>query len=243
MKKTPKGNPYAYLTFPTDVSSGTNIHASNVNRIHMSLDPNLHPGGVNHANDGGINSDQRTGISISGHYGSTMPAGYTMWQVRHHGAAERFNFYDHEGKQREVESQEYELYVSEKDAEAHVDLEIMRKQFLEDLAERGMTEQEYLKRFPQPEMEDEPEALAPTVTHGERMLDFSSILFSCRARELVVEPIISDYQLDMQEALAAGASTWKLRAIQARYWLAYIVGFLDEVLPVVGRLWRALGGP
>jgi hypothetical protein len=177
-----------------------------------------------------------------GVYGVARPGEFVFAQVPHHGQDAGFTPPGPGGQHEPVTVEEYELYISEEDAEGHTDLRIMRNQFLEDLAERRLTEQEYLARTQNPYVQPERDVPKIETQPGTRMLEFSTILFSRRARDLVVEPIIADYRIDMDEALAQGAGKWKLRAIQAHYWIAYIVGFLDEVLPVLGRLWRALRG-
>lgn len=230
-----KGGAPIPLIHVTEVSSGTNI-VFDTSALTPMYTSHVRPTSIQIVGAGAVGSSfVRTAKGFS-------RGVHMSWQVPHHGPSGKFVFYDHEGKLMEGQSQEYQLFVSTEDAETHADLGIMRKQFLEDLAERGLTEQEYLERVANPYAPHAPEAPKPEVVHGERMLEFSTVLFSRRARELVVEPIIADYKKDMQEALANGAGKWKLRVIQARYWIAYVVGFLDEVLPAIGRLWRALSG-
>ncbi len=219
----------------TDVSSGTNIVLDTSAPTPMYTSQ-VRPTTIQFVGMGAV------GSSIVGNAIGVSHGDHTLWQFPHLGPSGNFIFYNREGNRAQGESQEYQLFISAEDAETHADLGIMRQQFLQDLAERGLTEQEYLELIGNPYASPEPEAPKPEVVHGERMLELSSILFSRRARELVVEPIIADFKKDMREATAAGASTWKLRAIQARYWIAYVVGFLDEVLPAIGRLWRALSG-
>lgn len=144
-----------------------------------------------------------------------------------------------------------ELYVGEEDV-THADLQIMRNQFLEQIAERGLSEQGYLDLV-QAKFELEA-SLAVTVAGleridpriemppGKRMLEIGALLFSDRSVELVIQPIVADYRHEFFAALAAGAPPKKLAVIHARHRAGFVIAVLELIVPFVGRIMRLFKG-
>lgn len=77
---------------------------------------------------------------------------------------------------------------------------------------------------------------------GVRMLAIAEMVFSPMTVKGVFDQGVSDYRIEMFDAMKAGAGPWKLRMIKGRHWFGFVSAVVLELLPVIGKIIKAVKG-
>jgi hypothetical protein len=113
---------------------------------------------------------------------------------------------------------------------------------LEAIEPAKADQQDFMEQY-SPEAESEHRDLASRPAHppGTRMMEIAEAVFSVQDVELVFEPLVVDYRMQMDEAVRAGDIA-KQYALRAEYRKRFVYAIVQVAWSVLARVFQAIRG-